>query len=110
MDGLRTTFKVWRGHWLEMLVGAVILQFSVKWFLFFAFCCGIFFLVSYLDHLRALLRVFQISNEVAMHAIREKLEITQEDIKRHADACHSRLTGEQRETVRRDWRIVLGTE
>lgn len=99
---MRFALKRWIRYWFEMGLGAVILYFSVRLFLLYAFCYLIFLILDTADGLRRVLRVFQVANETKIALIGEKLGLTQEDYTQRADRDLASLSDEQRASLEND--------
>lgn len=75
-------FKVIKSYIPEIVIGGIILYFDIKWFLFYAFVVILFYLVRNIDHLRKLIRFYNLTTEVKIISIQRKLGITPEEAKK----------------------------
>lgn len=86
-------FRPLLSYWLEILLGAFILLAAddIRWFLFYLFLVLILMVSRTSDHLRKLMRVFQIGNEIKMLAVIRKLKITDDEISIVADDAQAKM-------------------
>lgn len=58
------------------------------------------------NHLRAVVRVYQVSNEAKLMALAEKANVTKAEIKAQLDAIESNTPAEAWESLQADWRLT----
>jgi len=66
----------------EIIVAALLLNYSIKWFLFFWFIQTIFAATSRSETSRCLMRTYQVANDCKLMAIMKALKVTPEDVER----------------------------
>lgn len=91
---------------LEIIVGAVILNYSLKWFLFYWFLHNIFWLSSKFDYARAQTRVYQVFNECKLLALMQRLNVAPEDVAKVYEDERSKWPDKNVKTFAEDYTII----
>ena len=100
-------FKTILIYVFEVLIAIAIISYSLKAFLVYLFL--IFLLVSYkqYNHLRKMMRIYQVANEAKLGAVVKKLKITNEEIKDVVDEMENNNTEEDWKSLEKDFTDLL---
>lgn len=92
--------------WVEGLFGLAILFFQ-QYAIFLLFIYIVIRLTVIYEALRKLIRVYQVSNEVKLLAIMNKLKITEEEIQKEMNKNLDKLTPKQKEMLEKDFQSMI---
>ena len=98
--------KALLSYWAEIIVAIVLLQYSLKWFLFFWFIQTIYAATARYEGNRCLIRAYQISNECKILAIMKKVNATGEDAGKEFEIMKSSLTEKQIKELEKDFAVA----
>jgi hypothetical protein len=84
-------------NWLEIIIAAGLLFYSVKLFLMYWFIQHVVSNALRTNYLRGLARVYQVSNEKKLIVIMRHLQITEEEAEEILEGEMSRFSTKQRE-------------
>jgi len=91
---------------VEIILGIIIITFSIKWFLLLAFISILITLDLKIDHLRKLIRVSTFSLESKNLIIMEKLNLTEDEINKISNKNWEKQDKRIRESMDKDIRDV----
>ena len=87
-------YLLWNEHYLFAILAAYLVWTNVS-------------LHRRVNHLRAVVRVYQVSNEAKLMALVEKAGVSEAEMKAKLDAIESNTPAEAWESLQADWRLVV---
>jgi hypothetical protein len=88
---------------LELLIAALLLQWSQSLFFLYLFFSVIFVVNQRYNHLRRMMRIYQVTNECKIMAIATNLGVTTQAIAAVFDETKAKLTPKQLASLEKDW-------
>jgi hypothetical protein len=86
----------------EMLIGILIINYSIKLFLVYL----LFILIFRFEAIRKLTRLYNVSTEIKILAIAKKIGMAEKEIEQVADEQFKKLSDKQRRSLERDLKNI----
>jgi len=91
------------GHFVEIGVAGLLLYEDVRYFLLFFFVYHLYSAFTRYNHLRAMVRVYNVTTEAKIMAIAKKLGVTESDIAAVIDEQKHRIPTGKWKSVEQDF-------
>ena len=99
-------FKILKGYWLEIIIGAILISIDLRLFCFFFFIIYLISSEKRTDYLRKLIRVFHIANEVKIVSIMRNFNIDPSEAEDVFDEMEKSMTKDALKELEKDFKGV----
>jgi hypothetical protein len=93
---------------VEIIIAAIILHFSLQFFLLYFFVSFIWKIEQATDYLRKLIRIFQIINDARFLAMMDKLGVKEEELNDKLEDMKGNMTHQQWQEIEKEFKELSG--